>query len=59
MSDKAAIILTDADARIPASANCPRCNAPAKERIASNGFGLVYDELCGKCGFNFGEKRRG
>lgn len=55
------IVLTDApeSPRTGKHQNCPQCGAPKKERTASNGFGRTFKELCGSCGYVFGEKRRG
>jgi hypothetical protein len=53
------VVLTDADApTLPKNAPCPSCEAPAKQRIQSNGFGSTFNEICGACGFKFGQGRR-
>lgn len=53
------VILTDADVpAVPKNAPCPNCEAPAKQRIQSNGFGSTFNEICGACGFKFGQGRR-
>ena len=52
------IILTDAEPRLSRAAACPRCGAKATHRMPSNAFGPTYVELCGACGYNFGEYQR-
>lgn len=54
------IVLTDdPEPRRPAKReNCPQCSAPPSARQASNGFGRTFNEICGQCGYTFGERTR-
>lgn len=39
-------------ARATVRTDCPRCHAPASERVASAGFGSPHD-VCRQCGHEF------
>lgn len=49
------IILTDAP--LPKSDLCPTCRAGLDRRVLSAGFGFPH-QLCGRCGYDFGEAPR-
>jgi hypothetical protein len=58
MNETPNIVVTDAPREVAPRTDCPNCTAPATARTASNGFGGSFNELCGKCGYNFGPKER-